>query len=66
MTDNLYTIIKDANAGNSANTYYKAFSIREYCIYSVAGNDYLRDKVGRVRRFDSRDNAQKALARGTK
>ena len=51
-------IIKNRNAGNSPNTYFKGWSEREYCIQT--GGDYARDSAGRVRRFVSRDSAEKA------
>lgn len=53
------TIVKDCNAGNSCNTYWKAFSDREFCI--TDGSNYLRDSKGRVRRFASRRAAQATI-----
>lgn len=51
-------VIRDANAGNSCHTYYKGFAERMYCVQ--VGNDYLRNKAGRVRRFETREAAEKA------
>ena len=58
-------VIKDRNAGNSYNTYWKGKADREYCI--ELGMDqflrmqYARDSKGRVRRFSTRQSAQIAL-----
>lgn len=56
-------IIKDRNAGNSINTYWKPSKglglSRDYCIKT--GNDYLRNKAGKVRRFSSRTKAQNII-----
>lgn len=56
-------IIKDRNAGNSANTYWRPAKAggREYCI--AIGDDYARDAVGRVRRFATRDAAERAFSK---
>ena len=52
----------DANAGHSANTAWKAYSDRPYCV--AFGSDYLRDKAGRVRRFGSFASATAAAQGG--
>lgn len=51
-------VIRDRNAGNSGNTYWKRTG-REFCIR--IGADYVRDRAGRVRRFASADAAKKVL-----
>lgn len=55
-----FEVIKDLNAGNSCNTYWKGMGDRAYCIRSADGKDFLRDAKGRVRRFGSKWAAVKA------
>lgn len=52
-------VIKDRNAGNGNNTYWKATADREYCIKTET--DYLRTTSGKVRRFMTRAAAQKVI-----
>jgi hypothetical protein len=54
-----FEIIKDRNAGNSPNTYWKASGDRVYCIKT--DNDFLRNKSGKVRRFGTKISAQKVV-----
>lgn len=53
-------VIKDRNAGNHWNTYWKAKADREYCIEIDIGI-YTRDSKERVRRFSTRKSAEKAM-----
>lgn len=53
-------VIKDRNAGNGFNTYWKGKADREFCIKVC--NDYARDSKGRVRRFSTRRSAEKVAA----
>jgi hypothetical protein len=56
-----FVIVKDPNAGNGPNTYYKGACPRPFCVRF--GNAYLRDSAGRVRRFASREAAHKAASK---
>jgi hypothetical protein len=57
-----YEAIKDANAGNSANTYWKPANSfgRNWCIRFEDGS-YLRSASNKVRRFGSKNAAEKAV-----
>ncbi|MCK9377696.1 MAG: hypothetical protein M0P73_16310 [Syntrophobacterales bacterium] len=61
-------VIKDRNAGNSSNTYWKGTADREFCIelqvsiYGSRVGEYARDSAGRVRRFATRQAAERAMA----
>lgn len=65
-------VIKDCNAGNGSNTYWRNpdMADRHFCIETDPGcsepgrwrqPEYARDAAGRVRRFLSRDAAEKAM-----
>lgn len=65
-------VIKDCNAGNGSNTYWRnpERADRHFCIETDPGSSepghwrqpqYARDAAGRVRRFSTRDAAEKAM-----